>query len=73
VFYYITQQPHIIIIIIVIIKILWECGAIVGGFNPLKPYGNYMSHLLQQSITLAWVSYDSHCNQQLFPQTTLTS
>jgi hypothetical protein len=32
-------------------------------FNPLKPNGMYMSHLLQQSITLHfvfWVSYDSH-------------
>jgi hypothetical protein len=44
--------------------------------NPLKPNGNYMYHLLQQSVTLHFVFMgfiDSHCNQRLFLQTALTS
>jgi hypothetical protein len=39
-------------------------------FNPLQPSGNYMSHLLQQSVTLnlyLWVSYDSYCKKVLYP------
>jgi hypothetical protein len=35
--------------------------------DPLKPDGNCMSHLLQQSILYLWDLYDSHCKQQLFP------
>jgi hypothetical protein len=37
--------------------------------NPLKPSGNYMYHLLYQSVTLClywWVLYDSWCKQRLF-------
>jgi hypothetical protein len=34
------------------------------NINPLKPSGNYMYHLLQQSVTLHFVFmylYHSHC------------
>jgi hypothetical protein len=31
-------------------------------FNPLKPNGNYMSHLLQQSITFHFINSDISLN-----------
>jgi hypothetical protein len=39
-------------------------------FNSLRPSGKYMSHLLQQSITLVlylWVLYYSQCKWRLYP------
>jgi hypothetical protein len=38
--------------------------------NPLKLSGNYMHHLIYQSVNVyfyAWFLYGSHCKQRLFP------
>jgi hypothetical protein len=63
-----------VLVVAVVIAIIIIIIIIIYYFIFLKPSGNYIYHMLEQSIILhfphrvcLWVSYDSQCKQRLFP------